>query len=115
MIPLEATETVALSVPLTRPAGTDAVNCVVPTNVVVKGEPFQSSLESGRNPGPKAVIARVEPAPSDCVQPVTVGRICPKAPEESTTAKMSFILLLYLFYLEASYFQFSWAALIRYS
>jgi hypothetical protein len=65
VIPLETTETIALSVPLTRPAGTDAVNCVALTDVAVKGEPFQRSVESGRKPVPKTVIARVEPAPGD--------------------------------------------------
>jgi hypothetical protein len=65
MIPPETAETVALSVPLTRLAGTDAVNCVALTAVAVKGEPFQRSVESGRKPVPKTVIARVEPAPGD--------------------------------------------------
>ena len=63
MIPPETTETIALSVPLTKPAGTDAVNFVALAAVAVKGEPFHRSVESGRKPVPKAAIATVEPAP----------------------------------------------------
>jgi hypothetical protein len=65
VIPPETTETIALSVPLILPDGTDAVTCVALTAVTVKGEPFQLSVESGRKPVPKTAIARVEPAPGD--------------------------------------------------
>jgi hypothetical protein len=64
-IPPETTETVAPSGPPTKLAGTDAVNCVAPTVVAVKGEPFQRSVESARKPVPKTAIARAEPAPGD--------------------------------------------------
>jgi hypothetical protein len=45
VIPLEFTETVALSVTPHSPAGTRAVTCVAPTIVAAKGKPFQPTVE----------------------------------------------------------------------
>jgi len=93
VIPPETTETIALSVPLILPDGTDAVTCVALTAVTVKGEPFQLRVESGRKPVPKTVIARVEPAPGDRVQPVTTGKTgvpsCPRTTHVSPRRRTS--------------------------